>query len=120
MLVFVFLALLVLGVSMIFSHDKPIEALLDFGLVATLRDYPYKVGSRVKVKVKDVGVVYGRIEDVIERPSRIDLEIYVHISGFDSVKKWVKTARELHGKKPKYLVVVSVPKQKLREMVRNG
>ncbi len=90
---------------------RVIQVMLERGRLATLRTYPYRVGSNVVVRYTD-GLeerrVKALVEEVIENPSPEVLEKYLDISGFDSVKEWWLTAVSLNKREPRYLVVLKL------------
>jgi len=92
---------------MIFRHPKAIKQLLERGEVATLRNYPYKPNTYVRIKIIQGGKTRyykGYIWNVIENPNDAILSLYAKVSGFDNSVEWLLEAIKLHGKKPRYLV----------------
>jgi len=78
-----------------------LEYFLKFGFVATMRDYPYKKGQKILVNRK----YKAEVIDVFE-VNKDSLDLFVDFSSFSNVKSWINKAKELHGKMPRYIVVV--------------
>ena len=81
------------------------KQVLDFfltrGFVATMRDYPYKKGQRIRINMKyraEVSNVFDATEKAIKH--------FTNLSSFSTAEDWIKKAKELHGKMPKYIVLV--------------
>lgn len=91
---------------MIFRHPKAVEQLLKNRVVATMRNYKYEVGRRVLIKTHR-GVFYGRIIDVVPNTPENILKFY-KISGFGTPEEWLMEAIKLHGRLPKYIVIVQM------------
>jgi len=92
---------------MIFRHPKAIKQLLEKGEVATLRNYPYKPNTYVRIKIIRNGKTRyhkGYIWNVIKDPDDTTLCLYAKISGFDNANEWLREAKKLHKTKPRYLV----------------
>jgi len=90
----------------IFRHSKVVDFLLKNGIVATMRNYKYEMKRRVVIRTPK-GVFYGRIIDVVPNTSENRLRFY-KISGFRTPEEWLTEAIELHGRLPRYIVVVQI------------
>ena len=97
---------------MIFKIPYPSIFFTQYGIVATLRDYPYekKIGKVITVTLIGGKKVRAKVIEVIKQPSYADLEEYVDISGFETVDDWLNTAVMLHKKMPTRLVVLKMEK----------
>jgi len=92
---------------MIFRNKKALEQLLKNGVVATMRTYRYKEGIKILINGEYIGIVERVVPNNTETQKK-----YVNISGFSSVDEWKKTAEELHGRTPLFIVVVRLVKSK--------
>jgi len=97
------------------DHVKVLNQILNHGILATMRNYPYKKGWKIKLYHKGEFIGYGEILDVVEATLE-NIEKYHHISGFNSPGEWLKEAKLLHGKKPKYIVIVKFLKPPFRQI----
>jgi hypothetical protein len=92
-------------ISMQFQNSKALSQLLTKGMVATLRNYPYKEKQLVIINKK----FKAKITKVINEYTMTDVENYAVISGFSDNAEWIDAACELNeGQLPKYLVVVEM------------
>lgn len=85
-----------------FNNEKALNQFLSKGLVATLREYPYKTGDNIIINHK----YRAKIKNSILKPTYATIRHHVWISGFNSVQEWITIAMTLHKKMPRYLVVV--------------
>ena len=90
------------------THPKAQKQLLTHGVLATLRTYPYREGKKVLVKLGPSRRVAARVAKVIPNPTLGDIADFVGISGFETPEEWRLTALKLHGRKPRYLVVIEL------------
>ena len=82
-----------------------LEFFLENGIIATMRNYHYTVGKTVEIRHNGKTVAYGRILAILENNETFQ-KILLKYSSFNDVKDWKKKAEELHGKLPKFIVVV--------------
>ena len=78
-----------------------LEYFLKWGFVATMRNYQYREGQRILVNRKfraEVINVFDATEEAIK--------LFADFSSFSTAEDWIKKAKELHGKMPKYIVVI--------------
>ncbi|NPA98922.1 MAG: hypothetical protein GXO43_06035 [Crenarchaeota archaeon] len=93
-----------------FIHPRVIDYIFgegSCGLVATMRNYRYRVGHSIRVRVGNK-VFCGNVLAVVDN-TRENAEKYVEYSGFNSVDEWLGEAIRLHhGRRPKYIVLVKL------------
>ena len=87
---------------MIFNNEKALNQFLSKGIVATLREYPYKSNQNIIINHK----YKAKVKNAILKPTFATIEHSVRISGFSSCQEWLDVARRLHKKLPRYLVIV--------------
>ena len=93
---------------MIVKHPKAVEQLLRHRVLATLRTYPYEEGRHVIIKLPDGRRALGRVALVLPDFTDDDLRQFVALSGFETAEEWYVAALDLHGERPKYLVLVKL------------
>jgi len=71
-----------------------------------MRNCRYEVGRRVLIRTPK-GVFYGRIINVVPNTSENRLKFY-KISGFGTPEEWLMEAIKLHGRLPRYIVIVQI------------
>ena len=87
------------------DDEKSFEFFLKNGILATMRNYHYRVGGIVGIKQNSVIVTYGKILAVLENNETFQ-RILLKYSSFNDIHEWKKRAKELHGKLPRYIVIV--------------
>jgi len=90
-----------------FKSIKAWNQLKRFGLIATLRQFPYKVGQHI-IATDGKERIPAIVDAVVLRPL-FDEEIWANflISGFGSPDEWLTEALLLnHDKMPRFLVIV--------------
>lgn len=95
------------------DSEKAFRQLVKEGVLATMRDFPYKVGRVVKIYHRGRYVGWAIVEDVVP-VTEPNLRYFVGASGFDSVEEWIEEAKKLNrGRLPKYIVYINlIPKEK--------
>jgi len=90
------------------DHPKAFKQLISEGVLATMRNFPYRVNSIVKIYHRGKYVGKAIVDDLVPVTNH-NLEYFVGASGFESVKEWVDEARKLNkGRLPKYIVYISL------------
>ncbi len=90
------------------DSEKAFRQLVSEGILATMRNYPYRVGKVIRILHKGEYVGEAIIEDVVP-VTKQNLKYLVGVSGFDSVEEWVEEAKKLNkGKLPKYIVYINL------------
>ena len=90
------------------EHSKAFKQLMGEGILATMRNFPYKVNSIVKIYHRGKYVGKAIVDDVVP-VTKHNLEYFVGASGFNTVEEWVSEAKKLNkGKLPKYIVYLSL------------
>lgn len=87
------------------DSDKAFSQLVFRGVVATMRDYQYRVGQKVWITRKGKRICRGVVVGVYEN-TRENREKLFDLSGFARVEEWEEEARRLHNKLPKWVVIV--------------
>jgi len=83
--------------------DSVLKQFLERGIVATLRNYPYRSGQNIIINRK-----YRAKVSTVMLASTVAMNAFLHLSSFRSVDEWIRVAKEKHnGKFPKYLVIVT-------------
>lgn len=79
-------------------------------LVATMRNWSYRVNQRVVLRDCNGNVLgYGIIADVA--PPNIDiLKKWLQYSGFSSVDEWLSEAQRLHKGSPRFVYLIYIVK----------
>ncbi|MCD6484832.1 MAG: hypothetical protein J7L47_06955 [Candidatus Odinarchaeota archaeon] len=81
---------------------------LEKGVIATLRSYPYRAGQHIVINRK-----YKAIVQKVYPATPQNLITFLDYSSFKTVDEWMAKAKELHGKMPRFLVLVSkIPEKK--------
>ena len=101
------------------DSDIPFKQLMRVGRLATLRNYPYKMGQRVQVRHRGRLVGLAVVEFVADYDRWLltaptsQLSEVLALSGFSSFKEWEEEAKRLNkdGKVPKYVVVIRLLKK---------
>ena len=97
-----------------FKSEEALNHLLEKGEVATMRDYPYRMGREVYVKkvvgIERITVAKARIEKVVLNSLENRIR-YFRMSGFNSLEEWLEEAIRLNGKIPRYIVVLKLIKK---------
>lgn len=85
-----------------FMSGKALKQLLEKGTVATMRNYPYRLGQVVTINNRFRAVIKEVYDNTPENRQKL-----FHISGFGSVEEWEKTAVKYHnGRLPKYIFII--------------
>ena len=94
------------------DSEKAFRQLMREGVLATMRNYPYRVGSVVKVYHRGRYVGKAVVEDVVP-VTEPNLRYLVGASGFDTIEEWVEEAKRLNkGRLPKYIVyIILIPEE---------
>ncbi len=71
-----------------FDSEKASKQILEKGIVATIRTYPYKEGKWISVKIKERTLFGYKVTKTIENPTPEDLKSYADISGFENFGDW--------------------------------
>jgi len=90
-----------------FDSDKAFNQLMEKGIVATMRNFPYQPGKRARIirhgKYICTAYILARYENTEENRRKL-----LKISGFTSLEEWENEATKLFGSLPKYIIVVSL------------
>jgi len=84
-----------------FKSEPALNQLLKNKVVATMREFDYVAPRNVIINKKWKGLIVGKFKNTPENRKYL-----VTISGFDSVNAWVKEAKKLSGKMPRWIYVV--------------
>jgi len=102
-----------------FTHKRVVSYIMSGAeYVATLRNYKYVPGSVVSLKLcppdyKRAKRARALVVRVIDNWTDEHLQRFLPISGFGDAREWKSEALRLHrGRKPKYLVVLKVLRNK--------
>ena len=110
-----------------FSLFEPIKYLIENGEIYTIRPNKRKTVEEIKVKIyyKDVKVGKGtkRLVGIVARlggwkviktdKTVVDLDEYVHKSGFKTVKDWIKAVITVNKRMPAFLQLFHVKVEEL-------
>lgn len=92
--------------------DKQIDYFLKKGIVASLRELPYKIDREVLLNEKHK----GKVIKIISNPNFRQLQAHQKLSGFGNTKEWIEATKIINdGNKPQFLVVI----EKLKENIKN-
>ena len=96
---------------------RPFKQLVSVGVLATLRQYPYRVGQLVKVRHRGTYIGMAVVEYVGETGkvllvSKDSVDRLVRLSGFNTLDEWLEEAKKLNkGLIPKYVVIIRLVKR---------
>ena len=96
------------------DSEKPYRQLMEYGVLATMREYPYREGQVVRVKHDGKCVGKAVVRQVIELSkvmmmSQGVLERLTRFSGFSTFEEWLEEAKKLnHGIAPRYVVIIKL------------
>jgi len=87
------------------SDERVLKQFLDTGVLATMRNYHYKVGQEVRIKYNGKTIAKGFIVGVFA--NRIAFrKAFLKYSGFNTIEEWEKKAKEICGRMPDYIIIV--------------
>lgn len=78
------------------------------GELATLRNYAYEEGKRIRVSFDFKYDSTAKVLKSLEQPSLTTIKKYTPKSGFSSWQEWINEAKKINGKDklPNYLVLI--------------
>jgi len=86
-------------------NNQVLQHFITKGVIATMRNYPYREGQHIRINRKYSGKVVKVVQINGEKDKKIDN--FVGISSFNTKEDWIKEAKRLNkGKLPKYIVFV--------------
>ena len=80
------------------------------GRVATMRMFPKPLNEVIECRYIEndrvIETIKCKIVEIVEKPDVNTLAKYLDISGFENVEDWIRAAKKLHKRMPRYLLIV--------------